>query len=209
MKNAIISLVLAAAAVSHLGAAPHAYRGEITEAITFTSGSPYSIGETFHGYYEYTSDSINGTFYTGDPTLLPNGVNESLTGSFYLPWYASAYGVDQDGNPVWVSEGLAGQYQGFGTRNSGDLQVSGGHFTGFDWSWELGAYYATAGAGAGGGGIYALSMYDQAPTEANASLVFGNPIQIPDRGATITLMTLGLLLIIYAWRRGRGFQDEI
>jgi hypothetical protein len=52
-------------------------------------------------------------------------------------------------------------------------------------------------------------MYDQAPTEANASLVFGNPIQIPDRGATITLMTLGLLLIIYAWRRGRGFQDEI
>jgi hypothetical protein len=68
-----------------LPAFANTYEGTLTEVIDDTGGFPYyHVGETFQGWYEYTSPTIDGSFYTQNGG---NGdePNQSLNGFVLIP----------------------------------------------------------------------------------------------------------------------------
>lgn len=111
------------------------YRGTITQTIRpFEDESgwltQFERGWTFIGYYQYESDTIDGTYvYSYDYT--PVGSINTLQGSLFLPQPDNAlYGTYSD---WWDLKN---------TRNTGELTVVDGVVEGFHWSYEQGAIYS-------------------------------------------------------------------
>jgi hypothetical protein len=190
MKPAIASaLVFLAASLAAFG---NTYNGTITQTVTGTNDPLYYVGQTFLGYYQYQSPSMDGTFYTNniDPPLTPKppGSIDSLAGSVYMPFFLSSIYVDYGGG-YYLTYGPGGRLNSLGeTVNEGTLVVSNGQVSDFFWSWEQGGFYAAITEGT----FVAMSFYDAMPQNqvpiTRGSVVFGDPVEVPDEPAT------GLLL---------------
>lgn len=194
MKPTIASILFfASVALPALG---NTYHGSIVQTIEGTDIPLYHVGQTFLGYYEYESPSIDGTFYTNnfDPPLL--GVNYSLDGSIYMPFATSFIFIDQDGNSWPLTYGPGGMFEGLtATIDYGKLVVAGGHVSNFLWAWENGGFYMQASENT----FEALSFYNYGGSGASGSLVFGDPVNVPDEPSTASLLggvlVAGLVLI--------------
>jgi hypothetical protein len=158
------------------------FHGTITETVTSTGGpdvfSPfYYVGETFHGFYEYDSTTIDGSFFTQgviENDGFPPDTNESLGGLMYIldPWF----GPQAD--------------PGLGTNVYGELDVSGGQISAFTWQLDNNGVYSIFSAG----GFSSLGYDEQNPTilpvvDVTGSVFFSNPV--PDSTPTIWAAALG------------------
>jgi hypothetical protein len=163
------------------------YRGTITQTVTDTGGSPlYHDGENFNGYYEYTSPTVNGSFFTADVIEnfgFPPDTNESLGGLMFitLPW-----------------DGVVSDY-GLGTNAYGELDVSGGEVSAFAWQLDNGGDFSVFSADG-----FSSESYDEEnglpPTglypdiTVSGSVSFGAPTAVPDSGQTVWVLLLGVFI---------------
>jgi hypothetical protein len=160
------------------------YEGSLTETITDTGGSPlYYDGETFNGYYEYNSPTIDGDFYNIDAMYFePPGTNETLDGVMYIPYPWDPVGVDE----------------GFGTNVYAELVVSGGEVSSFFWQLDNGGIYSVFSST-----TFFSNSYDEANQNymsgldpnitVSGTVSFGAPAGVPDSMATIWPLALGLV----------------
>jgi len=195
-------LILTFACLS-LNAYGDTYHGTITQTVTVTNDPLYHIGDTFVGYYQYQSPSIDGTFYTNNfnPPLTPKpaGALATLDGMLYMPFATSVdiYGGDHlTWGPGCRSNGIDQ------TMNEGTLVITNGTVSSFFWSWDKGGFYTYVSSGS----FMSLSFYDKWPAPGTAlpytsgTVVFSTPTAVPDRCATITLLG-GVFLALAALRR--------
>jgi hypothetical protein len=163
-------LILAACLSLSTQAFANHYDGTITEVITDTGGFPfYYVGETFHGWYDYTSPTINGTFYS---VFGGNGEepNQSLNGLIFMPM--PFVGIEE--SSLW------------GFIGGGDLLVSNG-VPSLDWSYDEGGIFTLF-----NGGDFTSDSYNlEGGPDGNEPdiFVFGTitlsaPAQVPDQAPT-------------------------
>jgi hypothetical protein len=159
MKKLLLSLALLAAI--SLPARADVYYGTIEETVTFFNDPNsdaldlFHVGQKFTGYYEYTSPTIDGTFYGGEaPGVPPPGALETLSGQIYIT-------LDLYPGEVDITH----------THHYAYLTVSGGDVTSFDWYYEMGDDYAFAGET----NMDEESYADYATSETDATLQFGKP----------------------------------
>ncbi len=129
------------------------FGGTITQTVTGSNDPLYTVGQTFEGYYRYESTTTDGTFFT---PFYNSGANESLTGSVYM-----AFSPRPGEFPLMGFNPLTN------TPILGQLVVSGGQITSFNWSFDHGGYYT--GMDTRFGTFWSLSYYDR-------------PIYLPDSG---------------------------
>ncbi len=150
------------------------YTGTITETVTWTTSPTYQVGQTFLGYYEYESPTIDGDFGTPfyafeNPSALP-----TLFGSIYGFLGVAgeaAYLAIREGSPftthLKVSEGIVTEFHYDGQRGGADYFFSVSDFT---------ASYIDFSSPGG-------------PTrEIRGTVSFSAPVAVPDSAGTAGLL---------------------
>jgi hypothetical protein len=166
--------------------------GTLTEVVTDTGDFPFfHVGETFHGWFNYTSDTIDGTFYT---QYGGNGVepNQSLNALIYVtePYEGLSYGQII----YWGASG-------------GSLTVSNGVVSNFAWTADNGGIYTVF-----GDGYYTSDAYDLIgppwPTvpdlSTSGTISFGPVNQVPESASTLWLLCAAVCVCLGLRIRERG-----
>jgi hypothetical protein len=184
MKSLLAPIVLLVAVP--LPAFGTIYEGSLTETITDTGGSPlYHDGETFTGFYEYDSPTVDGNFFNSDAASFnpPAGTNETLDGVMYVPF---------PWDPVFVDDG-------FGTNVYAELVVSAGEVNSFFWQLDNGGIFSVFSADSFFSFSYAednpnFPLGIDPPITVSGTVSFGAPGVVPDSTATIWPVALGVVL---------------
>lgn len=171
------------------------YGGTIIETITSIDpvpdgyANPYHVGEKFYGNYSYTSDSIDGTFYTSIYEGL-GPTNTSLSGILYIP------------QPIYGLEELDLQYD----EDGGWITVTNGELTDFESQLDHGGIYSVF----SGQGFFS-NAYDvfgddgQLPEIVNSgSVTYSNPLLVPDSTSTIWAVLAACSLIAWGGSKRRA-----
>lgn len=181
------------------------FRGTVTQVITRSDDPLYYPGQTFIGYYQYDSPTIDGTFFTDqfDPPLTPKppGAIASLSGTIYSPFVNTVY-IPAFGEYT-LSYGPGGSWRTFaGTVNEGVLTVSDGVVSEFLWTWEYGGFYMYMGTES----FFTYNFYDTfarpfprvvgtvtfgLPTRVSE---FGVPIRVSEWGSSFWLLAAAVVL---------------
>jgi len=185
------------------------YRGTITQVITGSDDPLYHPGQTFIGFYQYNSPTIDGTFYTNqfDQPLTPKppGAIASLQGMIYSPFVESVYVTAYGG--YTLSYGFGGFWSRLtDTINEGVLTVSDGVVTDFLWSWEQGGFFMYMGTG----GFFTYSFYDTpaSPTPTvSGTVTFGVPSRVPEGSSSLWLLAAVLLPMVLVSFRNSADRD--
>ena len=190
MKPTIASILLFVS-VALPALATTIYRGSITQT---------TQGQTFLGYYEYQSSSIDGTFYILNYYYYDPGLNCTLDGLIYMP-FASSVIINPPDGESFVKYGIGPTWERLSvTNHSGWLDVENGHVADFWWDWEDGGFYFYATKD----DFMAISFMDASFADSMpmvyGSLVLGDPVNIPDEAATASLLS-GMVIAFVVIRR--------
>ncbi|MCX6956501.1 MAG: hypothetical protein NTV51_30580 [Verrucomicrobia bacterium] len=194
MKSFLASLVCFASLATSASAL--SFVGTITQTVTNSNDPLYHVGDTFIGWYRYESPAINGEFNTN--VFPPPGENSSLIGSIYFAFVPRPNETPNGYRPL------------NSTPFSGELIVSGGQVTSFNWSFENGGYYMSASTG----GFLTMSYYDRPILDQSTGQFLPTPIvtgslgfsapHVPEAATTAPLLLAGLAGLASLARRSRA-----
>ena len=81
MKSWRFAFILFLKAASLASAIP--YTGTITQTVTSSNDVQYGVGSIYTGWYQYESDTVDGTFYCIPLGYSYPGYTDSLTGNIF------------------------------------------------------------------------------------------------------------------------------
>jgi hypothetical protein len=149
------------------------YHGTITCTVTSIFNAPpgtLSVGDTFGGWYQYESPSVDGTFY-GHPNIL--GGELLLVGGLDLPY------------PITFAKPSG--FYGFDIQHS-TMVVTGGVVMYFNWHPTLGPTDLNVDTASFG---FTYSLLD-IPARGSGTVVFSAPT-VPDSSGTMILIIAAII----------------
>lgn len=207
MRTSITSILLLASVWSTAFAAT--YHGTIRQTVTETNDPQYHVGQTYLGYYQYESPSIDGTFTT-PPLYQPPGAIDTLVGSVYMP-FASSASFEEGGSTIILTDSPGGHFNGLqDTPNAGVLVITNGQVSDFFWSSDHNGFYMDMTESDFG----AVSFYNTPASPipfTSGTVAFGDPfhvVHVPEEPVTASLLA-GVLAVglVVTWRQRRAARE--